>query len=194
MSPVRISEEKCRFNPRLVMVPVGSRIEIVNMDRKDHWFVIEGEHKKREQYVQQYTDLPPVFTLKTPGVHHLPADSPVEFMTTEPDIWHIKSGFHRWMEGWVVVTDRIWFDQVDESGRFVITDVPRGVYNLHAWHPILGDNVKTIRVPDDTRGRVDISYSELPEHLREITSTVISTWGEVEEEEKDRYNNSDDDW
>jgi len=180
--PVQIEEIGCEFKPRLTVIPVGTVVEILNEDRKDHWLVIQGLHKDRAQFVQRYGETPSVFTFETPGVHVKPADKPLVFVTNKVDTWHLTSGFHRWMEAWVVVTDKTWYDKVDRNGHFAIKDVPRGTYNIRTWHPVLGETSTLIKVPDDIRGRIFLKYSKVPQTDEEIGSTVITTSGEVSSE------------
>lgn len=177
-----IVEKECEFVPRLTIAPVGSRIEIVNDDRKDHWLVIEGDHLKRQQYVQVYSGSPPVFTLDTPRVHYVPEGAPVVFTASRTDKWHLQSGFHIWMEGWIFITDKIRFTKVNEKGYFTMENIPQGVYRISTWHPILGYNSTVVRVPDEARGLVKVGYKEAPKDMEFITSSHITTSGEVREE------------
>lgn len=179
---VEIAEKECEYVPRLTVVPVGSRVEVVNDDRKDHWVVIEGEHFKRRQFVQLYSGTPPEFTLNTPRIHHVPEGAPIVFNAKRTDKWHLQSGFHMWMEGWVFVTDKIWFSKVDSKGLFEIKGVPRGVYRVNTWHPLLGLSSTVVKVPEESRDIVKISYIEAPEDIERITSSHITTAGEVREE------------
>jgi len=178
----KIAEKECEFVPRLTVVPVGSRVEVVNEDRKDHWLVIEGDYLKRQQYIQVYDGSPPVFTLETPRIHHVPEGAPIVFDAKRADKWHLQSGFHNWMEGWVLVTDKIRFTKVNDDGYFRLEDIPRGVYRVNTWHPLLGFNSTVVRVPDDTRRVVKVGYKEAPEDIEFVTSSHISTEGEVREE------------
>ena len=179
---IKVYERSCDFHPRLSMVPIGGMVEVINEDRKDHWLVVEGRHKKREQYIQRYGEPPSVFTLETPGIHHVPPDAPIEIMATKSDIWHLMSGMHRWMDAWVIVTDKIWYDTVDAKGLFVLEDVPRGIYRVHAWHPLLGENSSVIRVPDDIHGTIAVTFNKIPERIERITSSLITTESEVKEQ------------
>lgn len=181
--PVEIIEKGCLFQPGTVVVPVGTLIDVVNEDRMDHWFAIEGKCKEKAQYVQHYGEAPPVFTFETPGIYHLPQGAPAQFVADKVDKWHLVSALHRWMDAWIVVTDKIWFDKmVDKRGIFEITGVPSGVYRVYAWHPLLGESSSVIKVPDDIHRLVGIDFYENPYRFVTIPSTVITTYGEVEEE------------
>lgn len=188
-----IDEKTCEFNPRLEVIPVGTLILVQNSDRKDHWIVVEGKHKKREQFIQIYGDEPPVFELDTPGVHHVPVGAPIKLHAKKKDIWRISSGFHRWMDAWIVITDKTWFDSVDTSGTFTIESVPAGVYELHTWHPILGETTKIVRVPEEIDELVDISYNEIPDTFEEVRSTLITTPSEVKQG-KQIFDDGGDSW
>jgi plastocyanin len=176
-----ITEKECEYVPRLTVVPVGSTVEIVNEDRKDHWVVVEGKQLKRRQYVQLYGNTPPVFTLDTPRIHYVPEGAPITFKADQSDQWHLQSGFHVWMEGWVFISDKIWFSSVNEKGLFKINGVPRGVYKVNTWHPLLGYSSTVVSVPDGAQSVIKVSYEETPENIRHITSSYITTAGEVRE-------------
>lgn len=178
----KIYEKKCDFKPRLSIVPVGARVEVVNEDRKDHWIVIEGKQKKREQFVQRYGTGPEFFTLETPDVHHVPVDVPMEFVADKADIWHIMSGFHRWMDAWVVVTDKAYFSSADDNGDFLIKGVPRGVYKVNTWHPLLGYSSVIVRVPEESERGISVTYDVQPKFDGEIRSTAITTENEISEQ------------
>lgn len=177
-----IKESECNYVPRLSVVPVGSRIEVVNEDRLDHWLIVEGKNKKREQFVQLYGETPPVLTVKTPGVVHVPLGSPIELIASSVDKWKLTSGFYRWMQGWVFVTDKKWFSSVGDNGSFVINNVPRGVYQVHTWHPLLGESFSVIRVPDDLNKKLKVYYDETFPIRPILDSTVIPTKKEVLEQ------------
>ncbi len=188
---VIIEERECEFYPRMTVIPVGTQIEIVNDDRKDHWFVVDGQHRKRQQYVQYYGDTPSVFTLQTPGIHSVPQGMPISFLANRTDIWHIASGFHRWMDAWVVITNKAWYGKVDKKGYFTIVNVPRGVYRVNTWHPLLGANSSIIRVPEESRNTVSVNYKEDPYKFERISSSLVPSYGEVVEENTVWQDNED---
>ena len=181
---LEIEEKLCEFVPRLSVVPVGTRVEIANEDRKDHWVVVEGKHLKRKQYVQIYGEAPPEFTLDTPNIHMVPEGAPVSFTAKKVDQIHLQSGFHLWMEGWIFVTDKIWYGKVCENGYFEFNNIPKGVYRVNTWHPLLGRNSTIVKVPEEARGLVAVGYKETPEQMEEITSTFETSYGEAREEDK----------
>lgn len=179
---VEIEERQCEFVPRLTVVPSESRIEIINNDRKDHWTVVEGERLKRKQYVQIYDEAPPEFTLTTPKIHMVPEGAPIVLKTNKKDKISLQSGFHLWMFGWILVTDKKWYTKVNDDGYFVFENVPRGVYRVNTWHPLLGHKSRVVRIPDEAHDTISVGYLETPKNLEIITSTHITTAGEVRDE------------
>jgi len=72
---------------------------------------------------------------------------------------------HTKMHCIVLVVPTIYFAKADAKGRFVIKDVPPGVYKLRAWHERFPAQVKQITVPADGEVRVDfaLGLGELPQ-------------------------------
>lgn len=177
--PYIIQEKDCEYYPRISVIPVGATIHVVNDDRLDHWTVIQGEDLKKHQYIQKYGVTPDVFTFETPGIHHRPLNEPLVFKAKKQGFWYINSGMLRWMDAWVFIIDKIWYTTVDDKGLFEIPDVPRGVYRIYTWHPLLGKSNIVIKVPDDTKDDVSIGYYDVPDDFEEISSAVLTTSGEV---------------
>lgn len=177
---VRMDEKLCVFEPNTMVVPVGTKIEIWNDDKKDHWFIVESDKEKTKEYVQYAGKEPSIFTFETPDVHNVPMGEPVTINADKLDKIHLISGIHKWMDAWIIVTDKFWFDQsIDKKGIFEINGVPKGMYRIHVWQPLLGENYSVVRVPEDLNGLVSVSYYEKPVKVEKILSTVETTAGEV---------------
>jgi plastocyanin len=187
---LKINEDKCRFVPQIAVVPVGTRIEIWNEDRKDHLLLVERENGKVEQYVQRYTEDPSAFTFDTPNTNIIPRGQPVVIKADRPGKISIKSGMHRWMEGWIVVVKGPFIPAVPaKDGLFTLKDISGGEYRLHVWHPYLGENSGIVRLPEDNKKVISISYHGIPKQDA-IPSTLVSTEKEIKEE-KDVWEDMD---
>ena len=57
---------------------------------------------------------------------------------TKPGVMELNCDCHPWMKGFVYVFDHPYVTITDENGRFVIDDIPPGVYTIEAWHESLG--------------------------------------------------------
>jgi plastocyanin len=57
---------------------------------------------------------------------------------TKTGIMELNCDCHPWMEGYVYISDHPYVTITDDKGKFVINDVPPGVYTVEAWHESLG--------------------------------------------------------
>ena len=53
---------------------------------------------------------------------------------------------HSWMDAWIVVVGHPYHVVTDETGSFVIENVPPGNYTLEIWHETLGTNTHSVAV------------------------------------------------
>ncbi|MHB2020143.1 MAG: carboxypeptidase-like regulatory domain-containing protein, partial [Candidatus Xenobia bacterium] len=67
-------------------------------------------------------------------------------------------GIHTTMNAYIVVLQNQFFAMPDAKHNYVIPNVPRGHYVLHAWHPrIDGMATKEIDVPEKGSVKVDFT-------------------------------------
>jgi len=59
-----------------------------------------------------------------------------------------KCDVHPWMRAWVSVFDHPYFAVSDQSGKFVIKNVPPGKYTVEADHRKLGVQTQDVEVKD----------------------------------------------
>jgi len=66
----------------------------------------------------------------------------------------------------VLVLENPYFAVADERGRFAITNVPAGTYQLKAWHERVPGQVKEVVVPDKGEAKADffLSVTNLPKY------------------------------
>lgn len=128
-SEIILNADACAFHPRLSLVGPGTSILVTNRDPQPHWLVAEGSHMKRRQWRQRS------------------GDAPVRLSVGTMDRLRIWSGWHRWMEAWVVAVATPWRTVTDADGAFAFADVPPGEYVLHAWHPWLGEETQVVQIP-----------------------------------------------
>jgi hypothetical protein len=58
-------------------------------------------------------------------------------MTKNRRVFVMQCGFHAYMESWALVEDHPYYAIADEQGRFTLTDIPPGSYEIVVWHPYL---------------------------------------------------------
>jgi len=66
---------------------------------------------------------------------------------------------HNYMTAYFYPIDNPYYAVVGKSGAFVIDQLPPGTYQLHAWHPILGEKVQTVTVTAHETATVTFAFS-----------------------------------
>ena len=114
---VKVSQKGAKFNPGLLVVPVGTQVDFSNDEPK------EVEHNVFSNSETKKFDL---------GLYK-PGDpiEPVEFDT--PGAVRLRCSIHRYMDGVVYVTPTPFFAIVGKDGSYSITNVRPGTYKLKTW-------------------------------------------------------------
>lgn len=68
-------------------------------------------------------------------------------MTKDRKIFTMQCGFHPYMESWALVADHPYYAVADHEGRFELSGIPPGTYQVRVWHPyVREDIVRTITI------------------------------------------------
>lgn len=127
-----------RFEPRLVVVPVGGSVAFPNMDPILHnAFSVTGKNKFDLELYKKPKSRSQVF--KYPG------------------IVRVYCNIHPQMSAYVVVRDNPFWAQASGEGRFSIADVPPGTWKVKAWHSKARTVTKTVTVP--ATGTLDVALT-----------------------------------
>jgi plastocyanin len=114
---VIISQQKAKFSPGLLVVPVGTRVDFRNDETGpvEHNVFSNSEAKKFD--LGLYKPNEPVAAVKfdTPGAVRL------------------RCSIHRYMDGVIYVTPSPYYAVVDKDGSFTIPGVRPGAYRLKTW-------------------------------------------------------------
>jgi len=129
-----IDQRNLRFDPDLVIVPIGSTIQFPNADPIFHNIFSLSK--------TQPFDL---------GFYPQGQSRTVKF--NRNGIVQVYCHIHANMYAAIVVTSSPWYARPSEDGSFSWTDVPAGHYRLTAWHKIAGLFKTEIDVP--VSGKVD---------------------------------------
>jgi len=104
-----------QFNPRVRVVPEGSKVEFPNADSFSHNVFSKA----------------PDGAFDT-GVYPRGRTKGQTFK--EAGVFPVYCNIHPRMTGYVVVIRTPYYAQAGEDGRFSIAEVPAGSYLLHVWH------------------------------------------------------------
>ena len=127
-----LNQEKCEFNPHVLVLPVGSTLKIMSSDP-----VLHNSHGFYEDGSTAFNIAVPIAGMEMPakmkqaGVIKLRCDAG-----------------HTWMSAYVVVTDQPYYALTDANGNFKIDGVPPGSYEVEVWQEWLGKHREPITVKE----------------------------------------------
>ena len=117
--PFGMDNLRCRFEPHVLLVPLGSTVEFRNADSAAH-----NVH---------------TYARKNPSINRTisPASKEV-YVIKRKEAVNVRCDIHPWMEGWIVATDTPFAVLTNSSGMFSIKGLPPGQFEARLWHERLG--------------------------------------------------------
>lgn len=116
----RLTIHNCRFEPRVLAVPLGSTINVFSRDRIEHdaRFFREGAGE-------------PVDFVRTFNAGSV---VPSEKIAKEAGIVEVRSTLRPWARGFIAVFNHPYYAVTDDKGSFAIDGLPAGTYTVKVWH------------------------------------------------------------
>jgi hypothetical protein len=141
-APVVIDQRSCVYEPRVVGMRVGQRLQVRNDDNLLH-------------NVHSSSATNNSFNVAQPG-----AGMAYEFTPRTPEVM-LKLGcdVHRWMVAFVGVMSHPYFAVSSATGQFRVAHVPAGSYTVKAWHEQFGERTQAVVVKPGGTAQVDFTYS-----------------------------------
>ena len=128
-TPVVIDQNGCQYKPHVMGIMVGQPYKILNSDGVLH--NIHTQPKLNKAFNQG-----------------MPAT--VKEVTTTFDkpeaIFHIKCDVHPWMSAYMAVFTHPFFSATGPDGKFTISGLDPGTYEITAWHERLGPQTASVTV------------------------------------------------
>ena len=121
---VEIDQKSCKFTPHVQIVPLNTRLIMLNSDKIMHNVHIFSKINKGVNKPQAKT------RRRMPLAGVKKAEGPVE----------VKCDVHGWMSAWISYVPHPYFSVTNEKGEFTLEDVPAGEYKLGYWHEACGTN------------------------------------------------------
>jgi hypothetical protein len=118
-SETTVTNEKCAFGPRVQIARPNSNVRTTSKDPILHTTNASIGNGRTLFNV----------ALPMPGINIVKPIGPA-------GIVRLSCNTHPWMRGWVVVTDDV-AAVTGADGRFTLSDVPPGTYELRVWHEAL---------------------------------------------------------
>jgi hypothetical protein len=125
--PAELNNLKCQFVPDVQVIRTGPLV-VVNSDPVLH--NTHGYYGKRT-----------AFNMALPNKgQRIPTE------LTRAGTVRVDCDAHGWMEGWIYVVDNPYYAITGADGKFKITDVPPGTYNLVAVQSFTGPSQQSVTV------------------------------------------------
>ncbi|MBP8117044.1 MAG: carboxypeptidase regulatory-like domain-containing protein [Nitrospira sp.] len=143
----QIDAKDCLFEPFTTVVRDDQSVTVVNMDPVMHDIqAYETSHLGARVLFNVPLPMNPAHprNLKDrsdAGMYHKHMAGPpmkeLVKLSKGRRIFVMQCGFHAYMESWGLAVTNPYFAKTDEQGRFTLTDVPPGTYQLVVWHPYI---------------------------------------------------------
>ena len=143
-TPITLTNEHCMFAPRVQGACVGQSIKIVSDDP-----ILHNTHP------QVAATNATLYNVALP----FKGFSVVKTLAPTAGLLRIKCDAHEWMRAWIVELDHPYFATTDEAGKFTITDVPPGSYELVAWHEVMGERTAKVTVTAGAPAKADFQFT-----------------------------------
>jgi hypothetical protein len=120
---VLVDQRQCQYSPHVMVVPLGTKLEIINSDPILH--NVHGLQMTDDGLQTLFNIAQPVRGQRTT----------VEPALTKPGIVNLAcEAGHAWMNAYVFVAPNPYVTVTNRSGEFVIPEVPAGTYRIKMWH------------------------------------------------------------
>lgn len=110
-----LDQRSCRYEPHILLVPANSDLQMKSSDATLHTIHMDGAA---------------TYNLPFPFTNQMVARK----MPTAGLVSLRCNGGHTWMNAEMFVVSHPYYAVTDESGKFELSDVPSGEYEIVAWH------------------------------------------------------------
>jgi plastocyanin len=128
LSDLVIENRHCHFVPHVQAGMVGNSYEIRNLDP-----VLHNTHIYMEDISLLNVAMP------SDGKN-------IRRSFTQKGLVKVKCDAHKFMQGWVVVTDNPYSAVTDSEGNYRISGIPPGKYKIKVWHEGLPGKEKEVTI------------------------------------------------
>ncbi|HXY53546.1 MAG TPA: carboxypeptidase regulatory-like domain-containing protein [Nitrospirota bacterium] len=141
--PLTITNIKCLFSPHVAIGYKGGKLTQKNDDPIFH-------------NIHTYLNGKTMFNIGLPE-----KGSSVTKPLLRDGLMEVTCDSHPWMHGFIVILDHPYGAVTNESGAFIIKDVPAGTYAVEAWHEALGKvKVADVKVESGKATKIKIDYKK----------------------------------
>ena len=140
--PVVMDQKGCLYVPHVMGIMVGQPYRILNSDGVLH-------------NVHTLPKINPSFNQAMPATRK---EATTTFAKPEP-IFQIKCDVHPWMSAFIGVFTHPFFSVTSTDGKFTISGLDAGTYEITAWHERLGTQTASITVGANDKKTQDFKFT-----------------------------------
>lgn len=129
-TPVVLDQHNCWYHPAIVAVQAGQPIEIKNSDNTTH--NVRTESKMGNSF----------------NMSENPNESKSKTLETPENQIPVACDVHPWMKGYLFVFAHPFFAVTGDDGKFSISGLPAGEYEVEVFHPELGTSTQKVTVAE----------------------------------------------
>ncbi len=139
---IEVTQENCRFDKHVTIIPSGSKVKLNNKDGILHNFHSFPDENEAQNFAQ-------------PGTQKSKTLSEDAFEVSE--IFPVKCDVHEWMNGIFAVVETPHAAISGKDGSFKIANIPDGSYTLKIWHEAIGEKEQDVTIKGDTKLNIALS-------------------------------------
>lgn len=141
-TPAVLDQKGCQYVPHVMGIMVGQAYRILNSDG-----ILHNVHTLPK--INRGFNKPMPATLK---------ETTTTFDKPEP-VFQIKCDVHPWMSAYVGVFTHPFFSVTSTDGKFTISNLDPGTYEITAWHERLGTQTASVTVGANDKKSQDFKFA-----------------------------------
>ena len=141
-APVTLDQNGCQYEPHVMGIMVGQPYRILNSDG-----ILHNIHT-----------LPKINQTFNQGMPATLKETTTTFEKPEP-VFQIKCDVHPWMSAYIGVFTHPFFSVTGTDGKFTISGLDPGTYEITAWHERLGTQTASVTVGADETKVQDFTFA-----------------------------------
>jgi plastocyanin len=141
-TPVTLDQQGCVYVPHVQGIMVGQAYRILNSDG-----ILHNVHALPKVNPQFNKPMPP--TMK---------ETTTTFSKPE-NVFPIKCDVHPWMQAYIGVFTHPFFSPSGTDGKFTISGLDPGTYEITAWHEVLGTQTASVTVAANETKSQDFKFA-----------------------------------
>lgn len=137
---LKFDQKGCAYHPHVLIIPAGGAVEISNSDPTLHNIHTFGFENNPINFAQ------PKFTKRSETLE-------------VPETIKVVCDVHKWMKAWWIVAGHPYYAVTDKEGKFKLTGIPPGTYEVRVWHETLRIKTQPVTIKAGQEANVTFEFT-----------------------------------